>query len=234
VQLKAKLMTESREAPSSALMAPDGEDSPSERRQTTYALWSMGMRSLPAGSRQRLKVRVESWTADFVHLIRPSLTPQAFVHASVKLPEAKEIPAGQATFMIDGAILAKGPLSFAGQEGSFNFGADPLVTTEAVLLSRKAGEKGFITDRQTQEWSWRYEIKNSRDTAIRIQMEEPMPQVRDERIKIFLKGLPEPTVKTSLAMIWSFECLAGGRQSLENTVRLEAPKEMQLDLGWRR
>ncbi|MDA8126408.1 MAG: mucoidy inhibitor MuiA family protein [Deltaproteobacteria bacterium] len=232
--LKSRAMEELREMSAAAPMPFDLQEVPREIRESTYSLWNIGMRNIPAGARQRLKIRFENWTADFVHLIRPGLTAQAFIQASVKLAEAKDIPAGQATFMIDGAILAKRSFSFAGQEGRFTFGADPLVTTETVLLSRKAGEKGFIADKQTQEWSWRYDIKNARDTAVRIRLEDSLPQVRDERIKLFLKGEPEPTEKTAEAMIWLQECAAGGRLSVVNTVRLEAPKEMDLDLGGRR
>ena len=128
---------------------------PRETRQTTYAVWTLGKKTIPAGSRQRLKIREEIWQADFVHLLRPSLTSQAFVRATVKLPEGSEVPSGTATFLIDGGVLGKRPFAFAGQEGTFFFGIDPLVTAQSVLLSRKSGEKGLIVDRQTQEWSWR-------------------------------------------------------------------------------
>ena len=207
---------------------------PTEIRRSTFAVWNIGKRDIPAGTRQRTKVRDESWSADFLHLLRPSLTSQAFVQASVKLPEAREIPAGQATFLIDGASLGRRPFSFAGQEGDLFFGVDPLVTADAVLLSSKSGEKGFMADRQTHEWAWRLDIRNARDSAARLRLEEPTPQPRDERIRVSLKLEPEPTEKTPSSLIWMVEIPPGQKQALFSTVRVEAPREMELDLGWRR
>ena len=207
---------------------------PREARQTTYAVWILGKKTIPAGSRQRVKIREEAWQADFVHLLRPSLTSQAFVRASVKLPEGSESPSGAATFLIDGAVLGTRPFSFAGQEGNFSFGIDPLVTAQAVLLSRKSGEKGLIVDRQTQEWAWRVDIRNAGTSAIRVRLEEPLPQPRDERIKITFQLEPEANEKSPSEMIWWMEIPEGQKRSLFTTIRLEAPKEMDLDLGWRR
>jgi uncharacterized protein (TIGR02231 family) len=207
---------------------------PRETRQTTYAVWTLGKKTIPAGSRQRLKIREEAWQADFVHLLRPSLTSQAFVRATVKLPEGGEAPAGAATFLIDGAVLGTRPFSFAGQEGTFSFGIDPLVTAQSVLLSRKSGEKGLIVDRQTQEWAWRLDIRNAGTSAIRVRLEEPLPQPRDERIKITFQLEPEANEKSPSEMIWWMEIPEGQKRSLFTTIRLEAPKEMDLDLGWRR
>ena len=207
---------------------------PSETRKSTYSVWSLGKRNIPAGARQRIKVREETWPADFVHLVRPALTTQAFIQAVVKLPEAREIPSGQATYLIDGAVLAKRPFSFAGQEGTFSFGVDPLVTAEAALLSQKAGERGFIADKQTYEWVWRFDVTNGRKDAVRMRLEDPLPQSRDERIKVSFKYDTEPTEKKADSQIWLFGLPPGQKKSLSETVRIEAPKEMDLDLGWRR
>lgn len=236
IRFKARARADAVAPPTVGAMLPsEAQDAePREVRQSTYSIWNLGKRNIPAGGRQRMKIREEAWPADFVHLLRPSLTSQAFVHSSVKLPESKEIPSGQATFLIDGAILAKRPLSFAGHEGTFSFGVDPLVTAEAVLLSRKSGEKGFIADKQTHEWAWRYDIRNARDAVVRIRVEDPLPQARDERIKLFFKYEPEPSEKTIDSINWLMEIPAGQKQSILSTVRLEAPKEMDLDLGWRR
>jgi len=236
IPMKGRAKADLLETPAAGAMmlsaAPEAE--PLETRKTTFSLWNLGKRNIPAGARQRIKVRAEIWPALFVHLLRPSLSPQAFVQASVKLPEAREIPPGQATFLIDGAVLGKRPFSFAGDEGTFSFGVDPLVAAEAILLSRKAGERGFITDKQTHEWVLRFDLRNARDSTIRVRMEDPLPQARDERIKLTLQFAPEPSEKTADSLIWLMEIPTGQTKSITSTIRIEAPKEMDLDLGWRR
>jgi uncharacterized protein (TIGR02231 family) len=232
--IKARQKADVMAAPmaGAALYAEAQDAEPRETRQTTYAVWTLGKKTIPAGSRQRLKIREETWQADFVHLLRPSLTSQAFVQASVKLSEGNEAPSGTATFLIDGAVLGKRPFSFAGQEGTFSFGIDPLVTAQSLLLSRKSGEKGLIVDRQTQEWAWRTDIRNAGTSAIRVRLEEPLPQPRDERIRITFQMEPEASEKTPSEMIWRMEIPEGQKRSLITTIRMEAPKEMELDLGW--
>jgi uncharacterized protein (TIGR02231 family) len=229
-------MVEAMAAPMAKAALYDGvqDAEPRETRQTTYAVWTLGKKTIPAGSRQRLKIREEAWQADFVYLLRPSMTSQAFVQATVKLPEGSEAPSGTATFLIDGGVLGKRPFAFAGQEAILTFGVDPMVTVQQVLLSRKSGEKGLIVDRQTQEWAWRMDIRNAGTVAIRVRLEEPLPQPRDERIKITFQSEPEANEKTTSEMIWRMEIPAGQKRSLFTTIRLEAPKEMDLDLGWRR
>ena len=233
VRQKAEL----RMAPEAgAVLSSESQDMslPQESRHTTYAVWTLGKKSIPAGPRRRMSLQEEVWPAEFIHLLRPSLTSQSFVRATAKLPEGKEIPSGTATFLIDGAVLGKRPFAFAGQEGNFSFGTDPLVTTRSVLVTRKSGEKGLIVDRQTQEWSWRLDVTNAGNSAVRVRLEEPLPQSRDERIRITLQSDPEANEKTSAEMIWLIEIPAGGKRSLLSNIRVEAPKEMNLDLGWRR
>jgi uncharacterized protein (TIGR02231 family) len=233
--VKGRLMVEGVAAPSAAasMLAEAPDAGPREARQSTYAVWQIGKRNIPAGSRQRVKVLGESWPADFVRLLRPGQTHQSFVQAHVTLTESREIPPGQATFLIDGAILGKRPFSFAGREATLSFGTDPLVNCEVTQLSRRAGEKGFITDRQTHEWSWRYQVQNSRDSAVRIRLEDAVPQTRDEKIRVTLKTVPEPAEKNSEKVVWTFGLAPGDTQSVLNTILIDAPREMELDLGSR-
>jgi len=232
---RARLRADAMDMPrENKLMASEAPDAlPRELRHGTYALWEIGKRTIAAGSRQRISVREEAWKADFVHLLRPSLGPQAFLQTTVKFPEGTELPRGSATFLVDGAVLGKRTFSFAGQEGSFSFGTDPLVTGTAVVLSRKSGERGFIADRQTQEWSWKIDIANARNTLVRARIEEPLPQALDERIKLSFKAAPEPSEKTPQTMVWTLDMPEGQKKTIMNSIFLEAPKEMDLDLGWR-
>jgi uncharacterized protein (TIGR02231 family) len=207
---------------------------PKEARQTTYAVWTLGKKTIPAGARHRFKIRDENWQADFVHLLRPSLTPQAFVRATVKLPEGSELPSGAATFLIDGAVIGKRSFAFASQEGTFFFGIDPLVTARLVQLSSQSGQKGLIVDKQTQEWRFRIDLNNGGSGAIQARLEEPLPQPRDERIRISILAEPETSERRDSEMIWNLQIPGGQKRSLLNTIHLEAPKDMDLDLGWRR
>ena len=103
-----------------------------------------------------------------------------------------------------------------------------------TLLSRKSGEKGFITDIQTHEWVWRIDVRNMRDATTRVRPEDSLPQLRHERIRLSLKLEPEPSEKTIDTLIWLMEIPAGQKTSLSSMVRTEAPKDMGMELGWRR
>jgi uncharacterized protein (TIGR02231 family) len=217
-----------------ALLSDAQEAEPQETRQSTFSLWSLGKRSIPAGTRHRLKIREENWPAAFLHLLRPSVTSQAFVRAAVTFPGENELPAGPASFLIDGALVGKRPFALAAREATVYFGIDPLVTARSVLLARQSGEKGLIVDRQTQEWSWRLEVANGRSDAVEVRLEEPLPRPRDERIQITIRSDPEPGERSVSELVWRLTVPGGQKRTVMNAVHLVAPKEFDLDLGWRR
>jgi uncharacterized protein (TIGR02231 family) len=227
-----KAEAEDRAAPLEA--AEEAPTAPQQVRESTYSVWKIGKKTLPAGTRQRVRIQEETWPSEFTHLLRPSLGNQSFVRASIQLAASKEIPPGTALFAVDGAILGKRNFALAGKEVIIFFGVDPLVTSTVQLLSQKSGERTFLADRQTYTWDWRIDIQNARTSPIRALVEEPNPQPRDERIKLTLKHEPEPLEKTPSTLTWSIDMGAGEKKSLFTSVRLEAPKDMNLDLGWRR
>ncbi|HOG06915.1 MAG TPA: DUF4139 domain-containing protein [Syntrophales bacterium] len=206
---------------------------PVPKTKSTFTLWSLGKRTIPAGPKRKFSIREEYWPAAFTYLLRPSVSNQAFVRADVTLAEPRDIPAGSGQFVIDGAVLGKREFAFSGREGEIYFGVDPLVSARAELLQRQSGEKGFIADRQTQTWDWRLEIQNERTIPVRIRLEEPNPQVRDERIRLKTVLDPDTTEKNAGTLIWSFDLAAGAKKSLHTTYQLDAPKDMNLDTGWR-
>ena len=206
---------------------------PAETRNTTYSVWSLGRKNIEAGSRQRLKIKDESWPAEFLFLARPSLNPQAFVRAQVKLDKPAEIPSGQATFVIDGAVLGKREFSFAGAEGTLFFGTSPLISVSSSTIADKSGEKTIFQDKQTRSWQWLIEAKNSSSADIKLRIEEPVPQARDKRIKLNFKQNPEPAEKDHARFIWLLDVPAGQKKTIQNNIELEAPNDMNLDFGWR-
>ncbi|MFZ3156996.1 MAG: mucoidy inhibitor MuiA family protein [Smithella sp.] len=206
---------------------------PTETRNTTYSVWSLGQKNITAGSKQRLKIKDELWPAEFLFLARPAINPLAFVRAQVKLDKPAEIPHGQATFVIDGAVLGKREFSFAGSEGDLFFGTSPLVSVTSTTLADQSGEKTIFQDKQTRSWQWLIEAKNSGNADIKLRIEEPVPQARDKRIKLNFKQNPEPAEKDHAKFVWLLDVPAGQKKTFQNNIELEAPSDLNLDFGWR-
>jgi len=215
-------------------LAANPIEAPSLSRESSFHVWQLGKRSLNAGIKQRLQVQEETWPVEFTHLARPALSDQTFVRGAVQFQEDKEIPRGTASFMIDGALIGKRPFSLTGREDTIYFGADPLIKASSVLLSQASGEKSFFADKQTYRWEWRIEIANGRGYGVRVRMEEPLPQSRDEQIKITLKNSPEASENSPTSQIWLLDIPAGAKKIISTGVVIEAPKNLRLDLGWRR
>jgi hypothetical protein len=216
-----------------SVSAAEAPPVPRQIKQSTYSLWQIGRKNIPAGAQQKVKIQDELWPSEFTYLTRPSQNNQVFVRASVKLTEQKEVPSGNCVFAMDGAILGKREFSLFGNEAIVFFGTDPRITVKAQLLSKKSGEKTFLQDKQIHTWDWQIDVLNSRSFPVRVMVEEPNPQPRDERIAVSLKHDPEPAEKNFSSVIWNLDITGGQKKSIFTSVRIEAPKDMVLDLGWR-
>ncbi|RPH87813.1 MAG: DUF4139 domain-containing protein, partial [Deltaproteobacteria bacterium] len=72
------------------------------------------------------------------------------------------------------------------------------------------------------------------NTPVRLRIEEPVPEPRDERIKLTFKHNPEPSEKDTTKFVWLVDLPALQKKNIETGVELEAPKDMPIDFGWRR
>ena len=70
-------------------------------------------------------------------------------------------------------------------------------------------------------------------TTGELRIEEPVPQARDERIKLNFRQNPEPAEKDHVQFVWLLDVPAGQKKTIQNNIELEAPGDMNLDFGWR-
>ena len=228
-----------REAkPAAALLAAPANDGTADKFaaetiHTTYRTWSMGKVTLGAGQRQRLKIKDDTWDAEFLFLARPSRSPQAFVQAKLKFAQPLEIPPGEAAFLIDGALVGKRIFALAGQEADVYFGNSPFVSVKQKTVSDQSGASEFFRQKQTRRWIWRLEAANTGSAPVRLRIEEPVPEIGDVRIKLVYRHNPAPTKKDSSVFAWTFDLPGRHTQIIETEIELEAPADMPLDLGWR-
>ncbi|EMG37728.1 hypothetical protein PCS_01476 [Desulfocurvibacter africanus PCS] len=227
--LMGKAMTREMQAADMAEFAPVMTE------RATYRVWDMGKLSLQTGPEQRLRIRDYALQAAFTYLVRPSRGENAYLRAHAQSKEALDLPPGEALLMVDGGMLAKADFSYAGTEQTIFFGGDPLVTAEVRLLERQGGENGFIGKSRTYVWRWQVVVRNAKSYAVDVRMEEPKPQPRDERIKLELQFEPKPEVDPDepWLLVWPLAVPAKSEKSVTWGVRLEAPADLELDVGWR-
>jgi uncharacterized protein (TIGR02231 family) len=235
VQPRPSALRKGMAAQEMMLAAPEAmaDSAVREEEQTTFSLYRLGKRTLPPGDRLRITVRAEQWPAVFTHLLRPAQAEETFVQAKVTLDRAVQIPAGTASYLLDGALLGRRTLALAGKELTLSFGSDPLVTGREILVDRNSGSGGIFGRRQTHLWELRVEAVNRRDHAIDLIVEEALPQSRHESISIELKAAPEFTARELDRGIWAMTLKANENATRLLTVRITAPEEMLLDLGKR-
>jgi uncharacterized protein (TIGR02231 family) len=235
-----KARSEKKAAPAGIMMEANDSASfpeapaPAPVPQTTYTIWSLGQKNVQAGVKQKFKIKEDTWKAQFIYLARPSISPQAFLQANVTLPQPIEIPPGQAIFVIDGAILGKRVFSMTGSEEKLFFGANPSISVTSKTLSVQSGVKTIFQNKQTRKWQWLIEAKNMGSSSCPLRIEEPIPQVRDERMLLTFKHNPDPQEKDHNLFIWLIDIPGGQKKTIETGIELTAPQDLDIDFGWRR
>ena len=207
---------------------------PVMERIGTFSQWNLGKRSLAAGDTPRFKVREEIWPADFTHLVRPSIGDRAFIRSKIEFDVARDLPRGEAMFLLDGALVGKRPLRLVGTEETLFFGHDPFVRASLVTREKKSGVRGIFTNRQTYLWDFVINLENHQPYPVNIMLEEPKPILRDERINVSYDFSPDADEQTENLFIWNLTLEPGQDRQVELNISMEAPGDMEIDWGWRR
>lgn len=207
---------------------------PVQVRHSTYAAWDMGQKSVPAGQTRIFEVEQGVWEATFVHLLRPSLDPKAFIQARAEFTEPKELPPGTAFFFIDGAMVDQRQFSISGREATLFFGADPLLTCSTTLREKKTGEKGLFKQKQTFLRQWTMTVRNDASHPAQVRIEEPRPLPRDERIAVEFTARPQPLHEDDPEILaWNSTVAPGKELDILIDLTISAPEDLNIDPGWR-
>jgi uncharacterized protein (TIGR02231 family) len=203
-------------------------------RTGTFSQWRLGKRSLAAGDKPRFNIQEEIWPAEFTHLVRPSINDRAFIRAEIEFEQARDLPRGEAMFLLDGAMVGKRFLRIAGNEETMFFGHDPFVRAELITREKKSGARGIFANRQTYLWDFIIRLENNQLYPVKIRLEEPKPLLRDERIKASFDFNPDPDDQHENLFIWNLTMEPGSNAEVRLNINMEAPKDMEVDWGWRR
>lgn len=217
----------------SSAVSLEQDFAPIQQQKSTYSIWKLGKRNLPAGVTRKFNLEKEVWAADFSYLARPSLGPDVFVSAKVKHNEAMDLPSGKTFVFMEGTMLGKKQLDLTGKEVEMFFGSDPFVKSEFKTVEKASGEKGLFGSGQTYSWKYEITLINNRKNMRTVRVEEPLPVSGDKRIELDLSSTPEAETKDH-KFIWNVKAPASEKTVIKYGVELKAPADMKLDFGVRR
>lgn len=195
-----------------------------------YAAWTPGEKGLPEG-RSRLLVLADEWKAPLQWLARPSVgDSRVWLMARYSLPDGQAWPDGQAEFSVDGQSVGMGQFRPKGNEATLYFGADPRVQVNAVADLRQRGEKGFIGKSRTWTWGWTYTLRNTRDRAVTVRLERPMPMLVDQGVTVTYRDKPQAQQDAKEHLLfWNVEAPAGGKAEVKHELTITSPVEIELN-----
>ena len=228
-QANAKVMLDMAAPMAEESMAAGAE--PPAQRHLVFDEYALGPVSLASGGSRRVTLRTASWKAAFDWLVRPQQAPRAFLRASVSLDEAPRIPAGQASFLLDGALVRRRSFELYAKDFELYFGADPQVAVAVDLLDRTEGTAGFVSGRKTMDWRWRLTVTNAKSVPVSVRVEDAMPRPAAEKIEV-TPSLPGAAVEDRVAA-WTLDLAPGAERTVEYGYAVSWPKDMDVDLGGR-
>ncbi len=203
--------------------------------KTGYRVYHLGRLSVPAGKTTSVTVENENWKASFRYLLRPYVSPWAFVQGKVDFNEEMAFPLAKASVSLEGTYIGEQNLSILGTEKVFSFGPDKLVKAKMVLEKRQTGETGFFKGKKTFLWKWHFEISNHHNFKVLIRLEERKPNASDERIEFKEIRIPDlPLVKDRKPdrWIWEFNLKPKEKRKFFFMVKVLVPEDMEVDPGW--
>ena len=195
--------------------------------------WSLGRMDLPASSRVTRLVALHELEATFSRLLRPRMSKDIWMYAALDAKAlatrtALLLPAGQATFLVDGRETARGSFSFGPAIRDIFFGIDQLMKAEVNEVSSDKGNAAptFFSKEVTHQWSWNSVIHNGHDKAVALRVEEAAPIVREAGIEIKVKLSPEAMLEAGKSRyVWDFSIPARGKAEIRYDVKAIIPEK---------
>ena len=198
--------------------------------RATYGEWKLGRKTLPSGQERTFTLTTETVPADFADLARPLVAPDAYLLGRGTAKNPLDLPPGRVTLLIDGVMVGESRLELTGRDMELTFGVDPQVDVSRRLVNTLSGEHGIFSSSQSRTWAFETSIRNDKAVPVRIRLEEPAAQPRDERIKVETKHDPQP-VREENTWVWDMEVGPGQTRVVHSEIGVKAPDDLPLDFG---
>lgn len=191
-------------------------------------IWRLGVEDIRAGEQVTRSVESFALNATFFRLIRPFEDARAWFTALAEEGQLPLLPAGQATFLVDGVENAHGQFRLAPGDREIFFGIDQLVAVTAHVLPSPGTEGPSGT--KSVQWRWRADIINGHDDAVEVRVEAAAPVLRDTRMDEKVRSRPVADFDEERSCyVWNLEMPARSKSDIVYEVTVTAPDDASLN-----
>lgn len=199
--------------------------------------WALGRMDLPASSTVTRLVGLHELGSKFSRILRPRQSEDIWLCAALDADTlasrpALLLPAGQASFLVDGRETARGTFSFGPASREIFFGIDQLMKAEVVQTAVQDDAPpaffggGSRSAARVEQWSWTVAIRSGHDRAVDLRVEESAPIARRNDIEIRVSTSPKAELDTAGSRyVWTLSLPARETAELRYEVKASIPEK---------
>lgn len=187
--------------------------------------------SIPSDNKQhQVLIQSKELETEFVYSSIPKLDANAFFIAKVTDWEALNLLPGSARIYFDGSFIGNTSInpSLANDTLLLNMGRDNNLVFEYKKIKDRSNEKIFNNDK-TLSFTYEITIRNTKSTAIKLEIEDQIPISQNEEIKIELQESNKAELNSDSGLLkWTINLKPKEVRKIVFSYSVTYPKNKQL------
>ncbi|WP_446425492.1 DUF4139 domain-containing protein [Mailhella sp.] len=203
---------------------------PAPGMESAGLLWKPGRVDAASGATVARLLSEHLIPVKIERLMRPTQSRDAWIEARFDDAVARELPlmpAGQATFLVDGVENARGTFRLLPDSRSVSFGVDQLIRADVreIMADTNGLKDGGHTAAETRQWAWKAVIHNAHPFPAALRVEEPASVARNAAVSISAVTSPAAVLDADRSRyVWELELPASSSLSLRYEVKAVFPE----------
>ena len=209
------------------------EAAPAPSVESAGLLWKPGRVDAASGATVTRLLGEHLIPVKITRLMRPTRSRDAWIEARFDDAVARALPlmpAGQASFLVDGVENARGTFFLTPDSRTVSFGVDQLIRAEVTEIMADADGVKKHSDQtdhaaETRQWAWKTVIHNAHPFPVALRVEEPAPVARNAAVSISAVTSPAAVLDTDRSRyVWELQLPASDSLSLRYEVKAVFPE----------
>ena len=197
-------------------------------QQQTATIFEINLKyDIPSDAQGRqVQVQQYSLPAQFVYSAVPKLDPDAFLLGSVTGWSDYNLLPGNANIFFEGAFVGKSLINpdQTGDSLPVSFGRDKRIVIQRTKV-KDFSKKQFLGGSQTQSFTFTYSLKNTKNTAVTLKIQDQLPTSKTKDIEVNALDLSNGVLDPETGKItWTLTLQPGETQKYNFSYSVKYPK----------